>query len=99
MKHEMGKRISRPASPEEKVRHEQIRSEIAAETADLQQWARAAAVGHKERISVGTVFTAEESQVVKAIDEYALSHSLHGRGDVVRHALANLLGIEVPVSH
>ena len=44
---------------------------------------------------MGTVFTAEEAQVVKAIDDYAAKHALQHRGAVVREALAQLLGIEV----
>ena len=95
MTHEIRQRIRRPATPEEKERHQQIRQEIEQELPELKQWARAAAERHKERIAVGTVFTAEEAQVVKAIDDYAAKHALQHRGAVVREALAHLLGIEV----
>ena len=95
MTHEIRQRIERPATPVEKERHLQIRQEIEEELPELEQWARAAAAKHKERIAVGTVFTADEVQVLKAIDEYAAKHSLQNRGAVVRAALAQLLGIEV----
>jgi hypothetical protein len=95
MKNEPRDRIRRPATPEEKERHDRIRSEIAEELPDLKQWAKAVASQHKDRIAVGTVFTADETQVVAAIDEYAASHSLQSRGAVVRQALAQLLGIQV----
>src|SRR5437016_9926052 len=95
MTHEIRQRIQRPATPEEKERHRQIRLEIEEELSDLKQWARAAAAHHKERIAVGTVFTADEAQVLAAIDEYAAKHALQNRGAVVREALAQLLGIEL----
>lgn len=95
MAHEIRQRIRRPATQEEKERHEQIRREIEEELPELQEWARAAAADHKERIAVGTVFTADEAQVVKAMDEYAAKHSLQNRSAVVREALAQLLAIEV----
>ena len=95
MSHEVRKRIQRPATPEEKARHQQVRREVEAELPELKQWARAAAARHKERIAVGTVFRADEALVVQAIDEYAAKHSLQNRGAVVRDALARPLGIEV----
>ena len=95
MTHEIRHRITRPATAEEMARHQQIRQEIENELTDLKDWARAAAVNHKDRIAVGTVFGAEEAPVVQAIDEYAAKHSLKGRGAVVREALAHLLAIEV----
>ena len=95
MTHEIRQRIQRPATQEEKVRHQQIRQEIEEELPDLKQWARTAAADHKERIAVGTVFDADEVSVVKAIDEYAAKHSLQNRSAVVREALAQLLAIEV----
>lgn len=95
MTHEFCLRIQRPAMQEEKDRHQQIRQEIEEDLPDLKQWARAAAARHKERIAGGTVFTADEAPVLKAIEEYAAKHSLHNRGAVVRKALALLLDIEV----
>lgn len=95
MTQENPQRIQRPATPEEKERHERIRQEVAAELPELKQWARDAAARHSERTAVGTVFTADEAQVVKAIDDYATTHSLQNRGAVVREALGQLLGIEV----
>ena len=62
---------------------------------ELKQWAREAAYRHSERTADGTMFTAEEAQVVQAIDDYATAHSLQNRGAVVREALGHLLGIEV----
>jgi hypothetical protein len=41
------------------------------------------------------VLTAEEINVLQAIDAYAVKHALTSRGAVVREALANLLGIEI----
>ena len=61
----------------------------------MTQWAKAAAARHRDRVAVGTVLTADEANVVAAIDEYAAKHSLAGRGAVVREALARLLGIEI----
>jgi hypothetical protein len=55
----------------------------------------AAAARHRERVAVRTVFAAEESGILAAIDEYAAKHSLAGRGAVVREALAQLLGVEI----
>ena len=95
MPHEIRKRILRPATPEEAARHKQIRGEIEQELPELTQWARAAAARHKERVAVGTVFGANEANVLSAIDDYAAKHSLEGRGAVVREALARLLGIEI----
>lgn len=95
MTHEIRQRIQRPATEEEKARHQQIRAEIEEELPELKQWARAAAGAHKERIVVGTVFEADEAPVVQAIDEYAAKHALQNRSAVVREALAQLLSIEV----
>jgi acetyl-CoA carboxylase alpha subunit len=95
MTHEIRKRIIRPASPEEKERHELIRRQTEQELPELQQWARQAAARHQERVAVGTVLTAEETNVLKAMDEYAAKHALQNRSAVVREALANLLGIEI----
>src|SRR2546423_12852020 len=95
MSHDIRQRIHRAATPEERERHQQIRREIEEELPDLQEWARSAAAQHKERIAVGTVFTAEETDVLKAIDDYAAKHSLQHRGAIVREALAQLLGINL----
>ena len=97
MKREIGQRIERAATPEEQTRHDRIRKEIEVETPELIQWAKSAAANHRDRVNVGTVFTADEVEIVKAIDNYAVTHSLADRGDVVRQALANLLGVEVAV--
>jgi hypothetical protein len=95
MTHELRQRIQRPATPDEKERHQQIRKEIDAELPELKQWARGAAARHQERVAVGAVFTADEAQVLKAIDDYAAAHSLTNRAAVVREALGKLLGITV----
>jgi hypothetical protein len=95
MTNEIPKRIVRPATPEEKERHQEIREQIGRELPELKQWAREAAARHKERVAVGTVLTAEEANVVAAMDEYAAKHSLRNRSAVVREALAHLLGIEI----
>ncbi len=95
MTHEVRERSKRPATPEEKARHDQIRNEIADETSELKTWAKSVAAEHKNRVGVGTVFDANETQVVDAIDAYASKHSLPSRGAVVREALAHLLGIEI----
>ena len=95
MPHEIRNRILRPATPEEAARHAQIRDEIEKELPELAQWARDAAARHRERVAVGTVFGADESAVVAAIDEYAAKHALGNRSAVVREALAKLLAIDV----
>ncbi len=95
MAHEIRERIARPATLEEKERHEKIREQIAAELPDLKRWAREAAGRHPGRVPVGTVFDEEEAEVVRAIDHYAAGHSLADRGAVVREALAQLLHIDI----
>ena len=95
MTHEIRQRILRPATPQEKERHQQIRQQVAEELPELQQWARKAAARHADRVTVGTVFTAQESAVVEAIDDYAARHSLANRGAVVREALSRLLGVRI----
>jgi len=95
MPHEIRNRIVRSATPEEAARHQQIREQVERELPELAKWAREAAARHRDKVAVGTVFGAEEQQVVAAIDEYAARHSLDGRAAVVREALARLLGIEV----
>ena len=57
--------------------------------------AREVAARHRDRIAVGTVFTAQEADVVEAIDNYAATHSLASRSVVVREALSRLLGVEI----
>ncbi len=95
MTREIRRRIIREATPEEKERHRTIRAEIEQELPELKQWARETAARHRERVAVGTVFTDQETGVLEAIDDYAMKHSLPGRGAVVREALAQLLGIEI----
>ena len=95
MTHEIRERILRPATPEEKARHEQIRQQIAQELPELKQWAKEAAAKHTGRVPVGTVLTPDEANVLEAIDDYATKHSLQNRSAVVREALAHLLGIEI----
>ncbi len=70
MKHEIRQRILREATPEEKERHQHIRDEIQHELPELKQWARNAVARHQERVAVGTVFTADETTVLEAIDDY-----------------------------
>lgn len=88
---EIRQRIHRPATPEERARHEQIRHAIEAELPELPQWSREAAAKQKIRIAVGTVFEADETAVVQAIDDYAAKHAMRNRSDVVRVALGRLL--------
>jgi len=95
MTHEIRKRILRPATPEEQQRHRLIRSQIEQELPELQQWAREAAAKHQEQVTVGTVLTSKEANVLEAIDNYAAKHSFTNRSAVVREALAQLLGIEI----
>jgi hypothetical protein len=94
--HEIRNRIVREETPDEKERHRTIREEVQEDLPELKRWARETAARHRERVAVGTVFTDQESAVVTAIDDYAARHSLSGRGAVVREALAQLLGIEMP---
>jgi hypothetical protein len=95
MPHQIRKRIARPATREETVRHQQIREQIAQELPELQQWAKEVAARHKQLVPIGTVLRAEEAPIVEAIDNYAAAHSLRDRAAVVREALARLLGIEI----
>src|SRR5260221_8487573 len=95
MGREIRNRIIRQATPDERERHSTARQEIERDLPELKQWAREVAKQHRERIAVGTVLSAEESAVVEAIDNYAATHSLPGRGAVVREALSQLLGIEI----
>jgi hypothetical protein len=95
MSQEPPKRIVREATPDERERHGVIREQVEQELPELQQWARAAAARHRERVAVGTVLKGEEADVVKAIDDYAAKHSLSGRSAVVREALSQLLGVEL----
>jgi hypothetical protein len=95
MAREIRNRILRPATPEEKERHRQIRQQVEEELPELKQWAREVAAKHQGQVPVGTVLTAEEAHVLEAMDDYAAKHALHGRGAVVREALANLLGIDI----
>jgi hypothetical protein len=95
MTHQIRNRIIRNATAEEKERHGMIRAEIEQELPVLKEWARAAANRHPDRIPVGTVFSAEETEVVQAIDSYAAAHSLAGRSAVVREALSKLLGVQI----
>jgi hypothetical protein len=95
MSQETRQGIVREATSEEKERHREIREEIQQELPELKQWAREAAARNQKRVSVGTVFTDEESTVLAAIDCYAATHSLTGRSAVVREALAQLLGIDI----
>ena len=44
MAHEVRQRIERPATPEEKERHAQIREQIEEELPELKRWAREAAL-------------------------------------------------------
>lgn len=95
MTHDIRKRILREATPEEKERHLKIRQAIDQELPELKQWAREAAARHPERVAVGTVFSAQETKILEAIDTYATKHSLANRAAVVREALAQLLGIPI----
>jgi hypothetical protein len=97
MSREVRNRIVRPATPDEKQRHDAIRQQIEQELPELRQWAKEAAARHNERVAVGTVFGAEETKIVEAIDHYAAKHALQNRGAVVRQALSQLLGIEIAV--
>ena len=93
MTHEIRKRIVREATPEEKERHRVIREQVEHDRQELNQWARAAATRHQDRVAIGTVLTGEEAKVLEAMDNYAAKHSLSSRSAVVREALAQLLGI------
>jgi hypothetical protein len=97
--HEVRQRMVRPATPEEKERHRQVRENIEEELPELKQWAREAAARHTGQTAVGTVFGEEETHVVQAIDHYATSHALANRSAVVREALAQLLRIDIEREH
>ena len=95
MAREIRNRIIRAATPEERDRHDAIRNEVEQDLPALTTWARQVAAEHADRIAVGTVFTADETPVIQAIDQYASDHSLSSRSAVVREALASLLGIQI----
>lgn len=95
MSSEIRNRIVRPATASEKQRHEEIRRAVEAELPELKQWARSVAARNKGEVVVGTVFDAQELDVIQAIDDYAASHALGNRSAVVREALARLLGIPI----
>ena len=95
MTQKLRKRIVREATPEEKERHRVIREQMKQDLPELDEWARAAAARHQERVAIGTVLTGEEAKVVEAIDDYAAKNSLAGRSAVVREALSQLLSIEL----
>lgn len=95
MANEIRNRIVREATAAEKERHSLIRQQVAEELPELKQWAKQAAARHQERVAVGTVLSAEEAEVVRAIDDYAVKHALPNRSAVVREALAHLLGVEL----
>jgi len=95
MAHEIRNRMIRAATPEERDRHDAIRKEVDQDLPELTRWAHQVAAEHADRVAVGTVFTAEETPVIQAIDRYALDHSLGSRSAVVREALASLLGIQI----
>src|SRR4051794_36488899 len=78
MPHEIRNRVIRSTTPEEAARHKQVRGQIEQELPELTQWAQAAAARHRDRVAVGTVLSAEEANMVAAIDEYAAMHSLNG---------------------
>src|SRR5580658_7697609 len=95
MSHEIRNRIVREATPEEKERHRAIREQVEQELPELKEWARQAAAKHRDRVSVGTILTGEETTVLQAMDKYAAEHSLPGRSAVIREALARLLGLDI----
>jgi hypothetical protein len=95
MAREIRNRIIRAATPEERDRHNAIRKEVEQDLPELTKWARQIAAEHTDRVAVGTVFTADETPVVQAIDQYASDHSLNSRSAVIREALARLLDIEI----
>ena len=90
----MSRQVIRDATTEEKERHGGIRAEIEQELLALKEWARATA-RHPDHIPVGTVFSAEETDLVEAIDSYAAKHSLASRSAVVLEALSKLLGVKI----
>ena len=95
MTDEIRQRLLRPATLKEKERHQQIRQQVEQEMPELKQWAQEAAARHRDRVAVGTVFTAQEVGVLEAIDDYAAKHALASRGAVVREALSRLLGVRI----
>lgn len=96
MSHEIRHRIVRDATAEEKQRHGAARQQVHDELSNLRQWARQSAAQHQERVVVGTVFSADETAIVAAIDQYAAAHDFANRGEVVREALSRLL--EIPIA-
>lgn len=96
-RHELGKRIIRPATDAERSQHAALRVALAEERDEIAAWARNVAGCEDNPVAIGTVFTAAETPVVAAIDAYAASHDLPNRAAVVREALARLLDIPVEI--
>ncbi len=61
----------------------------------MDAWARDVATRHRERVAIGTVFGADESAVVAAIDEYAAKHALANKCGSYAEAAQRLLGVEI----
>ncbi len=95
MSAEIRNRIGRDATPKEKERHNAIRQQIEDKLPELKQWARQAAARNQERVPFGTVLNSAEGDIVRAIDDCAVKHSLPNRSAVVREALARLLGMQI----
>ena len=94
-RHEIRQRIARPATPEDRERHREIRDKTAEELPELKRWAREVAARNADRTPVGTVFGEDEAHVIQAIDHYAADHALADRSAVVREALAQLLHVDI----
>ena len=92
-----GRSIVHHATPEERSRHAEIRRQVEGELPELAAWAKQVAATGEGRVAVGAVFTAQERQIVEAIDAYAEGHALSGRAAVVREALSLLLGLRIPL--
>lgn len=91
-----GMSIVHHATPEERARHAEIRRQVEGELPELSAWAKQVAATGERRVAVGAVFTAQERQIVEAIDACAEGHALSGRAAVVREALGLLLGLRIP---
>ena len=81
------RRVVRPATPEERARHQKIRDQVATELPAVKRKAREALKRHR----VDPVFTLDEQHIWDALDSYAEEHELPNRCAVVRVALSRLL--------
>jgi len=79
-----------------------VRKQVAQDRDQIADEAReliANAVAHGKLTKLTVLLRPDEQAVLQAIDEYATDHDLKSRNQVLRAALANLLGIDLNRPH